>query len=1155
MDLKTLFQHCQAFNISTEGKREKELVGELLAVRVDRNSNSSDQTDKFLEKAIDRYNEQKDILIELLHSAKRFFGLLPPMHLPFRLTHDGLKQQIADMLPAIESPQCPILILGDVGAGKSLFINLLLQMKLLPTTARHCTPTICEIEYSTSRSLNLYPHAHSDMLHTEIPLDGKLPEECYEQLDYHLNKAKIVGTEKTSPYSRVVLKWDAPILKQGVVLVDSPGLNDGEQNLDEVVRMYVPKAIAIICVIPCITGVTESIRKVLNGAMEQENFNPAALMFVCSKIDQIPEEEKEALLGDIREALTNITNRDPDMFPLNTRVAFDMLSKFQTPALKEFTVALDQFLAESFRFKLQRNFEKLWSFNNQFGLVSRAEMEIHGRLTIAARGNAANKMRYVQIKAALGQFKRSKRANFIVLEQMATELKDNLLDAAMECITQHTEPLRVYAASVDVSHIESYKQLETCMTELLVAQVEVFLKRELQDTFNKCRRPLIRKLREIWQHLNSNLQETEELLFNMKVEIPKDEQWAHVSKLLFGLTAPVWLPIGIVLSTAMVITTGPLIGIGLGGKWVYGKIDQMIQFKKWQEDPKQWQKEFVTGFRARLLERPNLNALVSRYIDPNKLVYNLSRYFDQMVSDNERYLNSLTEERRPSGQILAECSELYDQLSPLCLLLIRFHVSRLMRYPINYYELDFVKESDLARNPRKGYRYETVIALIAQQSGGEPGFVCQTSYGRMCKAVYKKEQVAVKKLYPNYGVYNRFLRDEKNIATLRHDRIVQYYGCCAVDDNLCIVTEWMPRGLLIDVLLGTSHTVTDKKTTMPSPWSPVSSPGEPIGRPDSDQTTNMFHSEPQKSVRRTTRTGIKLSVRQRLRMAIDIAEGMDFLRKSLPGHANNYEPVSLFVTQDLRVKLGDMSLPKRPYILRSPYTKDTEYLIPRYLSPNALQHYEGTMQLISPNCPVLDTYSFGVVLYEIFTRTLAYSNARFSQSQQQQSASQDGNSRRDFLRVPFSSKNAKRAQTSRQTAASSYQSMALPEDRLDNCCHFMGYMKANGRPILDRQHLGVDTSMRTIDNCTTWEWVPESIMMLMECCWVSEASERPSFADILLTLHKILEAPPSASSSGLSTSQINTASAYLEENSASSTAEPETTHTATQDEMVVIDVK
>eukprot|EP01087_Luapelamoeba_hula_P000054 TRINITY_DN1002_c0_g2_i1.p1 TRINITY_DN1002_c0_g2~~TRINITY_DN1002_c0_g2_i1.p1 ORF type:complete len:457 (+),score=64.67 TRINITY_DN1002_c0_g2_i1:184-1554(+) len=349
---KELQQHCESFGINTKKKREKEIKRLLLQVKVDKSLHLV--TNNVLQKAVERHYTQKRELANLIVSVQEFLpGVWPENKLPFGKTKDGLNEQMSDMLAALTAPQCPVLILGDVGSGKSLFINLLLQLKLLPTTSRHCTSTICEIEYSKHRSIILYPHAHTGLETRVVQLDGP-PEECKSKLDHYLNKAKINGTNKTSPYSRVVLQWDMPILKHGVVLVDSPGLNDGEHNLDQVVLEYIPKAIAIICIISCENGVTESAKKLIESAMEQEHFDPAALMFVCSKIDKIPNKDKNAVLDDIRKALKSIVRCEPAMFPLSTRGALKTLIKykFQTPALRDFNTVLDRFLAESYKYKL-----------------------------------------------------------------------------------------------------------------------------------------------------------------------------------------------------------------------------------------------------------------------------------------------------------------------------------------------------------------------------------------------------------------------------------------------------------------------------------------------------------------------------------------------------------------------------------------------------------------------------------------------------------------------------------------------------------------------------------------------------------------------------------------------------------------------------------
>ena len=60
-----------------------------------------------------------------------------------------------------------------------------------------------------------YPHStriDHQLQQNFVNLHGLGVEECQNLLDYHLNKAKLMGTD-ISPYAKVTLKWDAPILK------------------------------------------------------------------------------------------------------------------------------------------------------------------------------------------------------------------------------------------------------------------------------------------------------------------------------------------------------------------------------------------------------------------------------------------------------------------------------------------------------------------------------------------------------------------------------------------------------------------------------------------------------------------------------------------------------------------------------------------------------------------------------------------------------------------------------------------------------------------------------------------------------------------------------------------------------------------------------
>jgi hypothetical protein len=102
-------------------------------------------------------------------------------------------------------------------------------------------------------------------------------------------------------------------------------------------------------------------------------------------------------------------------------------------------------------------------------------------------------------------------------------------------------------------------------------------------------------------------------------------------------------------------------------------------YKKWQESPIDWQEEFAEVFKNHLIKYGDLEKIVERYIHPEKLIYNLSFFFDKIVAENERYLEGLVAEKRPRGEVLAEYEEYQRNLEPISFSLMLFYVSKLKR--------------------------------------------------------------------------------------------------------------------------------------------------------------------------------------------------------------------------------------------------------------------------------------------------------------------------------------------------------------------------------------------------------------------------------------------------------------------------------------------
>lgn len=185
------------------------------------------------------------------------------------------------------------------------------------------------------------------------------------------------------------------------------------------------------------------------------------------------------------------------------------------------------------------------------------------------------------------------------------------------------------------------------------------------------------------------------------------------------------------------------------------------------------------------------------------------------------------------------------------------------------------------------------------------------SYGEVYRGQWRQTDVAVKRFLEqevSEGVLEEFKAEVSLMRRLRHPNILQFMGACTAPPNLCIVTQYIPRGSLFKLL----------------------------------------HRTP----------GFQPDERRRLQMALDIARGMNYLHTCRPPviHRDLKTP-NLLVDKDLTIKVCDFGLSR---VRRSTWlSTKSQAGTPEWTAPEVLRSQSYNEKS--------DVYSWGVILWELVT--------------------------------------------------------------------------------------------------------------------------------------------------------------------------------------------
>ena len=177
-----------------------------------------------------------------------------------------------------------IVVVGEVKKGKSSFINALLgEPDLLPTASDVATSTVYKLMYGTPKKIKVFPLPAE----TETVATAPAPIEIAEgQLGEY-------GTEAGNPNNQrrvdfIGIQLPHPLLKDGVAIIDTPGLGGLFQKHRDITWRYIPNADAVFFVFDSVEAVASKAEMEYLSRLRE--LSPL-IFFVQTKIDLVEESQ------------------------------------------------------------------------------------------------------------------------------------------------------------------------------------------------------------------------------------------------------------------------------------------------------------------------------------------------------------------------------------------------------------------------------------------------------------------------------------------------------------------------------------------------------------------------------------------------------------------------------------------------------------------------------------------------------------------------------------------------------------------------------------------------------------------------------------------------------------------------------------------------
>jgi GTPase SAR1 family protein len=240
---------------------------------------------------LDKYSDLKEELMQCINSI---------------LTIEGIASGISEELrEKIENNVFNLVVLGQFKRGKTSLINALLAAELLPTAVVPLTSIATILMYGETFTVNVYFN------------DGRVTEIKPATLNQYVTEKGNPRNEKD--VQEVIITYPSPYLRDGVRLIDTPGVGSVYEHNTDVAYQYLPKSDAALFLLSVDQPVSKAELDFLKDVKEYSH----RIFFLQNKADYVNSEDLSESISFSKKVIEECMGSEVKIFPLSAKLALE----------------------------------------------------------------------------------------------------------------------------------------------------------------------------------------------------------------------------------------------------------------------------------------------------------------------------------------------------------------------------------------------------------------------------------------------------------------------------------------------------------------------------------------------------------------------------------------------------------------------------------------------------------------------------------------------------------------------------------------------------------------------------------------------------------------------------------------------------------------